>query len=249
MRCHLCRRPLEAPDRQRGLTVCRHAACRGRSEAGRIEAQRHAFTQNAMAQVQALQPPRAVREPVWLLPFDTTLATTTAAERQALAQALADIARQPAAAPQAEDSSQQEPQQEEGDPMAELGGQLCGHCGGRCCTAGRDDHAFLHEGALHRWMAEHPGSTPDDAVAHYLAALPPAHVQGSCLYHTQQGCALPRQRRSDTCNRFRCAPLKTLAEAVRQQPPQGVAVLRSRGGRMESLALITPGRGLERLPT
>lgn len=248
MRCRLCHRPLEAPDRLLGLTVCRQAACRGRGEAARIEAQRDAFTQAAMDQVRALQPPRAVRGPVWLLPFDTTLATTTDAERQDFAQALLQIARQPAAQAVSPGDAGAEVDDDGAGPLAELGGQLCGHCGGRCCTAGRDDHAFLHEGALHRWLADHPGATPEQAVAHYLAALPPAHVQGSCLYHAQQGCALPRQRRSDTCNRFRCVPFKTLADALQQQPPQGVAVLRSRGGRMESLALITPGSGLERLP-
>ncbi|MFN6995242.1 MAG: hypothetical protein ACK4PH_13680 [Aquincola tertiaricarbonis] len=247
MRCRLCQRPLEAPDRLRGLTVCRHAACRGRTEAGRIEAQRQAFTQAAMDQVRALQPPRPVREPVWLLPFDTTLADTTKAQRQDFAQALADIARQPA--PQPDPPAMEADEADAGSgPIAAMGGQLCGHCGGRCCTAGRDDHAFLHEGALADWLAEHPGARPEDAVAFYVAALPAAHVQGSCLYHTQQGCALPRERRSETCNRFRCSPFRTMAEAARQQPPQGVAVLRARGGQMESVALITPGRGLERLP-
>lgn len=246
MRCRLCHRPLDAPDQRAGLTVCRQAACRGRNEAARIEAQRSAFTAAAMAQVQALQPPRAVHAPVWLLPFDTTLATTTEAERADLAQALAGFAREPAHRADAAPSHEGDADGEQA--WAAAGGQLCGHCGGRCCTAGRDDHAFLHEGALHDWLAEHPGATPDDAVADYLAALPAQHVQGSCLFHTHQGCALPRQRRSHTCNHFRCAPFKTLVQAAQMQPPQGVAVLRARSGALQSVVTITPGRGLEPLP-
>lgn len=237
MNCRLCHRPLEAPDRLRGMTTCRRAACLGRNEAARIEARRQQMTEAAMATVQAMQPASPVRQAVWLLPFGNALVATQAHEREAFRAALQPQAEQaarelqqaapPAAVPQAA-------------PTAAAAGTLCAHCGGRCCTAGRDDDAFLHDGALQRWLAAHPGQPPEAAVRAYVDALPPEHVEGSCLFHTAQGCALPREARGDTCNRYGCVPYRTLEGAMEAVPPQGVVVLRARGRLLESAALISP---------
>ena len=82
-------------------------------------------------------------------------------------------------------------------------GAACAACGGRCCRQGADA-AYLTPATLQRWMVERPGTRAADAVRAYAAHLPAASIRGSCVYHTTTGCALPRDFRSDTCNRFLC---------------------------------------------
>lgn len=246
MNCRLCHRPLEALDRQRGLTVCRRAGCQGRNEARRIEAERQAMTASGLAAAQRLHPQPPVRQAVWLLPYEAVLVPTGPHEREALRLALLRHAQAAADQP----ALAMEPMAPEtgSEAAAGAGGTLCAQCRGRCCTAGLDEDAFLHDGALQRWLCEHPDQPPAAAVQAYLDALPAEHVQGSCLFHGAQGCALPRERRGDTCNSFGCAPYRTLVEAVQQQPPQAVLVLRAQSGRLRSAWVVSPDGSAQALP-
>ena len=249
MKCRLCHRPLEALDPQRGQTLCRRAACQQRNEAQRIEAERQAMTDAGLAAARQLTGGSRVGEAVWLLPYQATLVPTRPEEREvvheAWRQAAMEAARQLAAG-----AGPEEAQADDAPAMeaAAAGAALCRHCQGRCCTAGLGDHAFLHDGALQRWLLRHPGQPPEAAVQAYLQALPAEHVQGSCLFHGARGCALPREDRGDTCNAYGCLPYRTLAEAVTQQPPQAVLVLRARGGRLASAQVIAPDGSMQSLP-
>lgn len=249
MNCRLCHRPLDVLDRQRGLTLCRRAACQGRNEAQRIEAERRAMTEAGLAAVQRLHPDHGVQQAVWLLPYEAMLVPTQPEEREALRQALLRRVQESALQPWAPDAAPALPLPAAADDAgARAGGTLCARCRGRCCTAGLDEDAFLHDGALQRWLREHPGQWPAAAVEAYMAALPAEHMQGSCLFHGAQGCALPRERRGDTCNSFGCMPYRTLMDAVQQQPPQGVLVLRAKGGRLQSAWVVSPEGGAQALP-
>lgn len=249
MNCRLCHRPLEALDRQRGLTLCRRAACQGRNEAQRIEAERRAMTEAGLAAVQRLHPDPGVQQAVWLLPYEATLVPAGPEEREALRQALLRRVQEAALQPSAPDAAAALPVPAAADDAAaRSGGTLCAQCRGRCCTAGLSEDAFLHDGALQRWLCEHPGQSPAAAVQAYLDLLPDKHVQGSCLFHGAQGCALPRERRGDTCNSFGCVPYRTVVEAVQQQPPQGVLVLRALAGRLQSAWVVSPDGSAHALP-
>jgi hypothetical protein len=95
-------------------------------------------------------------------------------------------------------------------------GQLCGLCGGGCCTRG-GDHAYLNASSVRRFMDAQPQMSREDVVAAYIDRIPPATQSGSCINHTRDGCSLPREMRSDTCNRYACESLARLQAAQREE--------------------------------
>lgn len=103
-----------------------------------------------------------------------------------------------------------------------LPGNLCGMCGGGCCTLG-SDHAYLIPATLRRFMDANPALSAADIVAAYVSRLPAAPRLGSCIHHTRTGCSLPRTMRSDTCNDFACGALKQVQAAA---PGQVMLVVR-----------------------
>lgn len=107
-----------------------------------------------------------------------------------------------------------------------LPGQLCALCGGGCCTRG-GDKAYLGAAAMRRFMDARPELSPDQVVAAYLGRVAARTQAGSCINHTAQGCSLPTDMRSDTCNRFSCESLARLQAAQRgTEPVHAVLVVR-----------------------
>ena len=99
------------------------------------------------------------------------------------------------------------------DPHAPLRERLCAACAGGCCTQGGDG-AYLTAATMQRVMAAQPALGPRALVAAYLGRLGTDSLPGSCINHTQGGCALPRELRSDTCNRYLCEAQKELGAAT-----------------------------------
>jgi hypothetical protein len=56
-------------------------------------------------------------------------------------------------------------------------------------------------------MAQHPGLDAEEIVDHYLSRLPQQSLRGSCVFHAENGCNLPREMRSDVCNQHLCNSL------------------------------------------
>lgn len=79
----------------------------------------------------------------------------------------------------------------------------CATCRGRCCRSG-EGHAFLNDEAVQRYRQAHPSDEPDEVLGAYLSHLPASSYEGSCVYHSQTGCCLPRPMRADICNSFYC---------------------------------------------
>ncbi len=110
--------------------------------------------------------------------------------------------------------------------VSSMPGQLCALCGGGCCTKG-GEQAYLSAATMRRFMDAWPRLAADEVVAAYLERVPAAPQERSCINHTGNGCALPREMRSDICNRFHCEPLARLQVALRAaEPVQVVLVLR-----------------------
>jgi len=86
-------------------------------------------------------------------------------------------------------------------------GRACGQCHGNCCKRG-GDHAYLKVATIRRYLETHPSLRPRDVLAAYLACVGNKTYKGSCVYHRSDGCALPREMRSDICNQFFCDELK-----------------------------------------
>ena len=91
---------------------------------------------------------------------------------------------------------------------------MCAQCRGHCCMPGKEKHAFLTAAEL----AKKAGSTAHDALKNaadfYVQALPKRHIEGSCLYHTDAGCALPRDVRAPICHTYYCKPAKEVFRGI-----------------------------------
>jgi len=102
------------------------------------------------------------------------------------------------------------------EPMLRaIGDRLCGVCRGGCCTAGGDS-AFITRATIRRLRAQMPELSDDDILEAYLARLPARTITGACVNQASDGCALPMEMRSDTCNGFFCDSLSDWIES----PPE-----------------------------
>lgn len=93
--------------------------------------------------------------------------------------------------------------------FSQLNGEICRVCAGRCCIQGAD-RAYLKEMTIKRYMSKNPELSFDQVFANYEQTISEQTYNDSCINHTDQGCNLPREMRSDTCNNFYCNALKKL---------------------------------------
>ena len=94
----------------------------------------------------------------------------------------------------------------------------CTGCRGSCCRSG-GDHAYINEETISRYIETHPGSTPAQILQAYLERLPAETILDSCVFHSATGCGLPRELRSETCNRHLCGKLINLRAGRPAQTP------------------------------
>ena len=107
-----------------------------------------------------------------------------------------------------------------------LAGNLCAMCGGGCCTRG-GEKAYLSAQTMRRVMDAQPGVSAEAVVEAYMARVPVHTRSGSCINHTAHGCSLPKDMRSDVCNRFSCESLAKLQAAQRgPEAVQAVLIVR-----------------------
>jgi hypothetical protein len=103
--------------------------------------------------------------------------------------------------------------------------KICATCAGRCCTQAMDI-AYLSISTFRRYMRDNPLLDFEQVYKLYENKIPAQAYEGSCINHTQTGCQLPREMRSNTCNDFHCNALQTLQEHTQIQPDtQGVVVV------------------------
>jgi hypothetical protein len=96
----------------------------------------------------------------------------------------------------------------------------CRLCRGACCRTGAD-HAYLNIGLIRKFLSDHPELSEEQAVDAYLAHVPEFSLESSCIFHGERGCTLPREMRSDMCNRWLCPGLKQLRVTLENgAPPQ-----------------------------
>ena len=143
-------------------------------------------------------------------------------------------------------------------PPAVLAAAVCAVCGGACChRAG--DHAFLDIAAIGRFMASSRETELSNIASTYAAHLPERSFTGSCVYHTFDGCALPRSLRADICNAYRCSGLKQAERWVCDDGITRVYVVVREDNIIKRSAFVQPGNirhypltddfpGAERLP-
>ena len=101
---------------------------------------------------------------------------------------------------------------------ANLLAAACATCRGSCCRRG-GNHAYLGPENIGRYLGQHPELSPREGLAEYLARVPDRSFEDSCVYHGPTGCGLPREMRSETCNRFYCPGLQQLRDDLWQGAP------------------------------
>lgn len=88
----------------------------------------------------------------------------------------------------------------------------CAICKGSCCTHG-GDHAYLKVDTFLYYMKQHPElQQPHQVLDEYVSCLPKKTYEDSCVYHTELGCALPWNMRSESCDSFTCDGLVEIEE-------------------------------------
>ncbi len=111
--------------------------------------------------------------------------------------------------------------------VSTLNRMICGICEGRCCING-GDKAYLKPQTIERYMREYPELSPEQVFNRYAEKMSEQTHIDSCINHTDKGCILPREMRSDTCNDFYCDAVKKFNRAFSEQetPPEGAVVIR-----------------------
>ena len=208
--CRLCGQPLSALARLRG-DVCDAMDCRRRAADAVTRARRNAEIEarRTTAAREWAQPGLAQAPVLWLRHHEEDFATPSPIDLGQLREHLMALEAE-AIEPPALDDAVQAPE----PSTAALGGQLCALCRGRCCRFGLHGRAFLRAPQLRDWLADRPGATWADAVDHYLGLVPSEHLHSSCLFHARDGCALPRERRSQVCNDYACDTLEQLRDVA-----------------------------------
>ncbi|MCA9128407.1 MAG: hypothetical protein KDB22_15075 [Planctomycetales bacterium] len=95
----------------------------------------------------------------------------------------------------------------------------CRLCRGHCCVAGGTT-AFLSISTIRRVVRDRPELNPNEIVAQYLERVPARSCEGSCVFHGEFGCTLPREMRADMCNRYLCRDLLHARQLIELQGPQ-----------------------------
>ena len=82
----------------------------------------------------------------------------------------------------------------------------CTLCRGFCCKGG-GEHAYLDERVMSRVRRTHPDLDARAIMRLYLDRVPAIGYEGSCVFHSSEGCTLDRALRSDVCNSYFCTGL------------------------------------------
>jgi len=221
--CRICHRPLTRhqayADRICGDWRCRERLLRDELEARRSEAGA------------ALGERAANAFPIVVVPYNRrALVPVSDAEREELRafleEQLAELCTSaPSASPAGPDSATPDPAPAaaaapagdlypaagapgHSETVASLLGKVCGACEGYCCHHGATRHAFLDRRALETYVVRHPEVPAGQVVSRFIEWVPPQHGDGSCLYHTERGCNLPRDMRAAICNEYECKGLR-----------------------------------------
>lgn len=214
--CSVCATSLSVHQQLRG-GICDQPACRQekiRRDLLKRREQRAILRDKALARRDALMP-EADCMPVTLLPVNlAALAVLPQQRRQAFLANLSAAVEQAASAASADDDERdQAPSQ--GGPAAL--GQGCALCRGHCCFTG-GDHGYVDAQVVRRYRSANPQAGAQEIIDAFVACLPARSYAGSCIYHGESGCGLPRAVRSDYCIAYLCEGLKALRDDLKKDP-------------------------------
>lgn len=245
--CSSCGCVLSLPERAAGRsTICHFPLCHHkRAVAAAIELQQKTVDELAQRENEDMRRVEETLEKLGFSAKDRDIAILPAFTRplvgmsdkrkHALAERLAEIAAEISLGPREENTASYEVTSA---PETTTGHVAygCATCGGYCCKNGAD-RAYLTRQTLTRVLAS-SGATLEDVLRTYLERVPAQSHADSCIYHTDRGCNLPFEMRSDTCNDFFCTGIRSLTSTVGDNASQQVIAAAVKGNRVVRLALI-----------
>ena len=110
-------------------------------------------------------------------------------------------------------------------------GAGCAACRGQCCHLG-GNHAFNEVNTMMLYLQRFPTHDDETIVSRYLSYLAPRTMSRGCVYQEAGGCSLPRDLRSDVCNRFYCASIRVLRNQFAAGEPVRAYFLHQRDGQL-----------------
>jgi hypothetical protein len=84
----------------------------------------------------------------------------------------------------------------------------CALCRGDCCLNGEARMAYLDVETVQHFRSRHRDASFDDVMQAYLSRLPRRVTEGGCYFQGSRGCTLPREMRSNVCNRYFCEEMR-----------------------------------------
>ena len=174
--------------------------------------------------------------PILLVPYvGSPLIPMPESRRQALLEHLDHIIEDAAVLDQENEPLPDEV--DEGEP-AILNGS-CAVCGGACCGNGGEE-AYLKANTIRKCLAADPDLDVEALRKRYLSLVPARSHEGSCIYHAETGCTLPRSMRDRTCNSFTCNSRRRFVLDTKAGISRGFAVALHEG-RIVRYAFIGEG--------
>ncbi|MEZ6059221.1 MAG: hypothetical protein R3C19_02550 [Planctomycetaceae bacterium] len=131
--------------------------------------------------------------------------------------------------------SRYEPRDHDYDSRAVI--NACSTCRGWCCRMGHL-HAYLLPEFLAWRLVNEPELTAEEMIDDYIDRIPEASQNDACLYQTNAGCAMPREKRSSTCNDFLCPGIREHRESIMPDPDQPTAVVSVDEGQFVRLGVM-----------
>jgi len=110
--------------------------------------------------------------------------------------------------------------------LRDISDRICTMCKGGCCTKG-GEHAYLSVFTLRTYMDANPDLTAEMLRELYLSHISSQSIEGSCINHSNTGCALPRELRSAICNGYYCDALKAYQKTDKQEEGAVLVVQRA----------------------
>jgi len=99
---------------------------------------------------------------------------------------------------------------------AQLLGNACATCMGSCCTHGKT-HAFIDYPSLKHMLDAQPNEMSEQTLIDlYADYFPIKSYQEACVFQGSQGCVLPREMRSFTCNNYLCTELSSYRKSIKK---------------------------------
>jgi len=116
---------------------------------------------------------------------------------------------------------------------------ICTACQGDCCRMGVGKNAFIERHVVGRMIKDEAQLTSEDVANRYLNYVPDKHVVGSCFYHGQKGCELPREMRSDICNGYTCGSVRNMLRHIEEAQSENVLCIAGEGSDFRKATRVT----------